>query len=98
MHLNPADAVFLSIDIQPRRRELWTQAKVLEIYQRPAFTVEELNGGMNHFFDVALPNAVRVADAARAIGLPRVFVHWAAGCHGLPADEAHPHADFRVQA
>ena len=97
MQIDPSDTVFLSIDIQPRQRTPWTAEKRLEVFKREAFTLEELNQAVDHFFDVMLPNAVRVAEFARERKIPRFFVHWAAGTAGLRDDEARPHDSFHVK-
>lgn len=94
-----SDTAFVSIDIQPRERIVWTEENILDVYVRSGFTLEELNEAVRHFHKVALPNAVKVARLARAAGMPRVFVHWAAEkCGGTPIrTQPRPHDDFDVR-
>lgn len=98
MQLNLNDMVFVSIDFQPRKRIVWTDENILEVYREEGFTLEELNDAVAHFHEVALPNAVRVAEFARARGMPRVFVHWAAseGSISVLETQPRPHEDFNV--
>lgn len=77
MKLNLSDTVFVSVDIQPRERHVWTSENLDPEYVRLKFTPQELNDSVAHYFDVMLPNAVKLSDWARRLGLPRVFVHWA---------------------
>lgn len=77
-----ADAVFVCVDIQPRRRIVWTNGNILEVHRQEGFTLDQLNQAVAHFHDVALPNAVMVAQFARANNVPRVFAHWAKGSGG----------------
>lgn len=100
MRLDLKDSVFVSIDFQPRKRIVWTEQNILDVYKAEGFTLEELNDAVAHFHEVALPNAVRLAEFARSRGLPRVFVHWAASKGGISVLETQPrpHDDLHVSA
>jgi len=75
--LDPAGTVFVSIDIQQRPKVYWTAERMATAFEGESeFGIDELNAGIDHFFDVLLPNAVKVADWATEKNLPRVFVHW----------------------
>jgi nicotinamidase-related amidase len=72
-----SDTVFVSVDIQQRPKVYWTPERIAEAFEDPnEFTMSELNAAIDHFFDVLLPNAVKVADWAAQKRLPRIFVHW----------------------
>jgi hypothetical protein len=71
------DTVFVSVDIQQRPKVYWTPERVAsEFEDSREFGVDELNAAVDHFFEVLLPNAVKVADWAAERNLPRIFVHW----------------------
>ena len=46
------------------------------LWKQMGFTAEDVNAANRFAWDVALPNAVKVADACRKCGLPMIFVHW----------------------
>lgn len=72
-----ADTVFVCIDIQQRPRVYWTPERFEATFKGDReFEIPELNAGVDHFFDVLLPNAVKVAEWAARNALPRIFVHW----------------------
>ncbi len=93
---DPAQSVFVSIDIQPRKRVPWTEQNNLDVYRESGFSLEELNAGLNHLFDVAVPAAVRVSKWSRAKKMPRVFVHWAPGSKDF-LNEPRVHDAFNVR-
>lgn len=71
---------FISVDIQDgkRGRPLGSDDELPEPWRKMGFTAEDVNAAGAHGHDVALPNAVRVAEACRRLDLPMIFVHW--GC------------------
>ena len=79
----PLDATFLehcafvSIDIQEGSRPApMTLDQVPALWREMGFTAEDVNAANDFAWDVALPNAVKVVDACRGLGLPMLFVHW----------------------
>jgi nicotinamidase-related amidase len=75
--IDPGDTVFVSVDIQERPRAYWTPERMAEAFgDEREFGQDELNDAIDHFFDVLLPNAVKVAEWARENRLPRIFIHW----------------------
>ncbi len=68
---------FVSIDIQEGGKPTpITEEQVPAIWRKMGFTVEDVNAANDFAFNVALPNAVKVADACRGLGMPMIFVHW----------------------
>ncbi len=69
--------VFISIDVQEGTKPApLTNDQIPSLWREMGFTAEEVNAANDHAWEVALPNAVKVADACRAAGLPMIFVHW----------------------
>lgn len=68
---------FVSIDIQEGSRPApMTLDQVPALWREMGFTAEDVNAANDFAWDVALPNAVKVADACRTLRLPMIFVHW----------------------
>jgi nicotinamidase-related amidase len=68
---------FVSVDIQEGTRPCaLTEDQVPAQWKKMGFTVEDVNAANDFAWDVALPNAVKVADACRTRGLPMIFIHW----------------------
>jgi len=70
------NCVFVSVDHQPNVRHYFTAESIPTFYKEAGFSLEDLNAEVDHLFDVAKPNAVKVADACRQMKLPMIFVHW----------------------
>ncbi len=70
------DCAFISVDIQPLQRNYMTQESMPESWRQAGWKAEDFNEATDYKFDVAFPNARKVADACRSIGLPMIFVHW----------------------
>ncbi len=70
------DCAFVCVDIQPGGRTTATLESLPKSWREAGMKPEELNAATAHKFDVAYPNARKVADACRRIGLPMIFVHW----------------------
>jgi nicotinamidase-related amidase len=47
-------------------------------WEESGYTVADCQAAVDFLYDVAMPNARKVADGCRGLGLPMVFVHW--GC------------------
>jgi nicotinamidase-related amidase len=95
LKLDLADTTLVCIDIQQRPRTYWTPRRVKETFREgEAFTLDELNAAVDHFFEVLLPHAAGVAEFALRHGLPRVFVHWSS-VQGV--DQPRPNEIFRLQ-
>lgn len=68
---------FVSVDIQEETRPVpLTEDQVPRLWKKMGFTAEDVNAANDFAWDVALPNAVKVADACRTRGLPMIFIHW----------------------
>jgi len=70
------DCVFVSVDHQPNTRNYMTEESMPTWFKEAGDSVDDLNAAIDYLFDVAKPNAVKVADACRRMGLPMVFIHW----------------------
>ena len=91
-----SDTVFVSVDIQERPRAYWTPRRIdAEFGDSKEFGGSELNAAVDHFFDVLLPNAVKVAEWAADNMLPRIFVHWSTRQGN---DEPRPNEAFKIRA
>jgi nicotinamidase-related amidase len=90
-----ADTVFVSVDIQERPKVYWTSERIAAEFDDPReFGQDELNAAIDHFFDVLLPNALKVSDWAAQRKLPRIFVHWST-VQGN--DEPRPNDAFTIR-
>ena len=69
---------FVSIDIQDgeRPRPLEDDMSLPLSWREMGFDVTDVNAANAFAWDSALPNARKVADACRSLGLPMIFVHW----------------------
>jgi len=97
MLLDVRDTVFVSIDIQPRARREWTEANAIPSLLRE-FGLVDLNAAVAHFHETMLPNAFKVAEWAREMRIPRVFVYWAPNSKAVLDDACAPHGSFHIQA
>lgn len=84
------NCAFVSVDVQeaPPRGHM-TEESVPKLWKSMGITAPDVNAATDYAYDVAFPNAARVADACRAMGLPMIFVHW--GClfrDGMDLDPA----------
>ena len=69
---------FVCVDIQPATRRHLGEAEVPKLWRKAGFTAADVNAATDYAFDVAYPNARRVADGCRSLRLPMIFLHW--GC------------------
>ncbi len=68
---------FVSVDIQEGTKPCrMSDADVPKQWKTMGFTAEDVNAANEFSWDVALPNAIRVAEACRNLGLPMIFIHW----------------------
>jgi len=68
---------FVSVDIQEGTRpESLTEDHVPKQWKQMGFTAADVNAANDFAWNIALPNAVKVADACRRRGLPLIFIHW----------------------
>lgn len=73
------NCVFVCVDIQePGPRSYLTEASVPREWQRMGITAADANAAIDYTYDVAFPNARRVVEACRKLGVPMIFLHW--GC------------------
>lgn len=76
------DCAFVSVDFQgdaPKpgtRGERMTKEKMMKDCLRDGMSPDDINAGDDFKVDVAYPNALKVADACRQLGLPMIFIHW----------------------
>lgn len=69
--------VFVSVDIQESAAPVpVTDAQLPKGWRAAGFSADDVNAANAYAWDTALPNAVKVADACRDRGLPRIFIHW----------------------
>lgn len=66
-------AAFVSIDFQP---PMWRDEPLPKHFPEIGITREHVEEARRYLVETALPNARRVADGSRALGLPMIFVHW----------------------
>lgn len=68
---------FVSVDIQEGGEPAAiTDAQMPEAWKEMGFSAEDVNAANKFAWQVALPNAVKVADICRDLGIPRIFIHW----------------------
>ena len=67
------DAVFVSIDFQP---PMWRDEPLPKGFAELGITREDVEEARRFLVEEALPNARRVADGSRKLGIPLIFVHW----------------------
>ena len=71
---------FVCVDLQEpasaTRRPALTEADMPPLWRALGFTAADVNAGSDFAHTVCCANAARVADTCRALGLPRVFIHW----------------------
>ncbi len=72
------DCAFVCVDIQPMGRTKMTDEQLPKGWRRAGFSADDVNAANDYALDVAHPNARRIADACRELGLPMIFIHW--GC------------------
>lgn len=76
------DCVFISVDIQDNTpdpdgpRNHVTELTMKKTWREQGRTPEDVNAARDFAIDVMLPNACKVADACRRLGLPMIFIHW----------------------
>lgn len=69
--------VFVSVDLQDGHlRNYKNDAELPENWRRMGFKAQDCNTANRFLVETAKPNARRVADACRRLGLPMVFLHW----------------------
>ena len=66
-------AAFVSIDFQP---PMWRDEPLPKGFAEAGITRADVDEARRYLVEVALPNARRVADKSRAMGIPLIFVHW----------------------
>ncbi|HUW61626.1 MAG TPA: isochorismatase family protein [Candidatus Bathyarchaeia archaeon] len=71
-----SDCAFVCIDIQEEQRTKVTS--ISKEWEASGYTVADCQAAVDFCYDVAMPNARKVADGCRGLELPMVFVHW--GC------------------
>jgi nicotinamidase-related amidase len=74
------NCAFISVDLQEIPRTHMTEEQMPESWKKCSFTAADCNAAIDYLFDVAMPNAVTVADACRARKLPMIFLHWGYYC------------------
>lgn len=68
---------FVSVDLQEGGPPApLSETEVPPLWKQMGFTAEDVNAANVFAWEVALPNAVKVADACRTLGVPMIFVHW----------------------
>ena len=67
---------FVCVDVQPGAKHRMQAERMPTGWRKQGFSIEDVNAAIAYTYDVAHPNARRVADACRKLNLPMVFVHW----------------------
>jgi nicotinamidase-related amidase len=69
---------FVSIDLQEEKRpdHLTDDSSLPASWVKNGIRHPDVNASNDHLYDVALPNAQKVAAACRKLGLPMILVHW----------------------
>lgn len=90
------DLAFVSIDLQKGAGTAPASAiaHLPPLWVRAGITAEDVAAAESYLRNVALPNAVLVADACRRLGLPMVFVHWGYRLHDGMDLEPSVRAEF----
>ncbi|UCD30045.1 MAG: isochorismatase family protein [Planctomycetota bacterium] len=70
------NCVFISVDIQPSKKHHMTMESMPKGWRDRGFKLEDVNAALDFLHDVAIPNAVKTADACRQLKMPMIFVHW----------------------
>jgi nicotinamidase-related amidase len=70
------NCAFVSVDLQEIQRTRMSEDGMPSGWKAQGFTAKDCNAATDYLFDVATPNAVKVADACRARKLPMIFLHW----------------------
>ncbi len=71
---------FVCVDFQegqPPAKPM-TQDQVPALWKTMGFTADDVNAANDFLWQNALPNAVKVTECCRRMGLPMIFIHW--GC------------------
>ncbi len=69
--------VFVSVDFQENAApEPVTDENLPKAWKRMGFSAADVNAASDFARRVALPNVVKIAELCRALGLPRIFIHW----------------------
>jgi nicotinamidase-related amidase len=66
-------AAFVSIDFQP---PVWRDEPLPKGFAEIGISRADVDAARRYLVEVALPNARRVADGSRELGIPLIFVHW----------------------
>ena len=69
--------VFVSVDIQQGNPPVKLRnAELPELWRTMGFSADDVNAANEFAWTTAYPNAVTVAAACGAAGIPRIFIHW----------------------
>lgn len=70
---------FVSVDFQHGDEpKPLSDDRLPKLWKSMGFTAQDVNAANDYAWSVAGPNAVRVLEACRRRGMPRIFIHW--GC------------------
>lgn len=70
------DCAFVAVDFQEFVPVLATEDNLPGAWKKMGFSAEDVNAANDFTQRVALPNAVKVAEACLNVNLPRIFIHW----------------------
>lgn len=70
------DCAFVCVDLQPSQKTYKTEDEVQPNLKSMGITADDVNAAIDYHHSHTLPNARKVADACRALGLPMIFIHW----------------------
>jgi nicotinamidase-related amidase len=82
------NCAFISVDFQQGEKPKPLSDEGLpKLWRDRGFAAEDVNAANEYAWAIAGPNAVRVLEACRRCGMPRIFIHW--GClyqNGMDVD------------
>lgn len=93
--LRDSAVVIMGLGAAPRPAPLEDDAELSPRLMAAAGSTTEHNAAVAHRHDVCLPNAARIAAAARAAGLPLVLLQWGFQCPD--GSDLSPHVYLRMR-
>lgn len=70
------DCAFISVDIQNSTRPDMASYQMPKGWRDRGFSIEDVTAAIDYEWDVARPNAAKVAHTCRKLGLKMIFIHW----------------------
>lgn len=71
------NSAFVCVDLQDGKKGgPTTDDKLPGPWKKAGFTAEDVNAANDFAWDVCIPNAIKVVEACRKVGMPMIFIHW----------------------